>query len=250
MMLRSLAQAPQFSEENLVAALDEFRERILNEWLAPFCENRGYENGEFVWSSLDKLNETDARDFIDAVDSGLVSHKAGVFRAACSRANEYLFWEGAASVSPRRLTLWLEPVITIAGLRRMQHKFGWPAEQLGAQSASYAFDFVGYQADQRTELVSCEAKPTRKAVDLLIARMHKHAATPKEGLKGCSSAEVIALKKVIALRESSSHTFWALGPDGYGHVFDVSRSPTGEVVLTQTNDSALNFESGCADGES
>lgn len=233
-----------------MAALDEFSERILNEWLAPFCESRGYENGGFVWSSLDKLSEADARDFMDAVDSGLVSHQAGVFRAACSRANEYLFWEGAASVSPRRLTLWLEPVITIAGLRRMHHKFGWPIERLGAQSASYAFDFVGYQADQRTELVSCEAKPTRKAVDLLIAHMQKHAATPKEALKDCRPAEVNALKKVIDLRGSSSHTFWALGPDGYGHVFAVSRSAAGEVVLTPTNESALNFESNSADDES
>lgn len=233
-----------------MAALDEFRDRVHNEWLAPFCDSRGYEHGGFVWSSLDKLSEADARDFMDAIDSGLVTHKAGVFRAACSRANEYLFWEGAASVSPRRLTLWLEPVITIAGLRRMQHKFGWPTERLGAQSASYAFDFVGYQADQRTELVSCEAKPSRKAVDLLIAHMHKHAATPKEGLKDCNSAEVNALKKVIALRESSSHTFWALGPDGYDHVFAVSRSPTGEVVLTPSNESALSFERGSADDQS
>lgn len=233
-----------------MAALDEFRERILNEWLAPFCDSRGYEHGGFVWSSLDKLSETDARDFMDAVDSGLVTHQAGAFRAACSRASEYLFWEGAASVSPRRLTLWLEPVITIAGLRRMQHTFGWPPEQLGAQSVSYAFDFVGYHADQRTELVSCEAKPTRKAVDLLVAHMQKHAATPKKELKDCRPTEVNALKKVIALRESSSRTFWALGPDGYGHVFTVSRSSIGEVILTLTNESALKFENQSADGES
>jgi hypothetical protein len=99
-------------------------------------------------------------------------------------------------------------------------------------------------------MVSCEAKPTRKAVDLLIAHMHKHAVTPKEGLKACRPAEVNALKKVIALRESSSYTFWALGPDGYGHVFAVSRSSAGGVVLTPTNESALNFERGAAEGES
>lgn len=233
-----------------MAVLDDFRDRILNEWLAPFCERRGYEQGGFVWSSLDKLSEADARDFMTAVDSGLVKHEAGAFRAACSRANEYLFWEGASSVSPRRLTIWLEPVITIAGLWRMQSKFGWPSDRLGAQSASYAFDFVGYQADQQKEVVSCEAKPTQKAVDLLIAHMHKHASTPKAELKDCRPAEVNALKKVIALRESSSQTFWALGPGGYGHVFAVSRSLAGEVVLTPTNDSALKFEGRTADGES
>ncbi|MCF7532284.1 hypothetical protein [Pseudomonas petrae] len=122
-----------------------------------FCDHREYAYGGFVASALDKLSEVDARDFIDAVDSGLVTHQAGAFEAACSNAKKYLFWEGATSVSPRRLTLWLEPVITIAGLRRLHHRYGWP-------HASYAFDFVGYQADQKTELAVCEAKPTQRAV--------------------------------------------------------------------------------------
>ena len=78
---------------------------------------------------------------------------------------------GVNRISPRRTTFWLEPDITVAGLRRMQRKFGWPAERLGAQSLTYAFDFVGYQGDQRTQLVSCEVKPTRKPVDLLVALM-------------------------------------------------------------------------------
>lgn len=224
-----------------MSAVSEFRDRLHGEWLTPFCDSRGYAYGGFVSSSLDKLSEADARDFMNALDSGLVTHQAGAFRAACSKANEYLFWEGATNVSPRRLTLWLEPVITVAGLWRMQHKFGWPPEQLGAQSLSYAFDFVGYEADQKTELVSCEVKPTRQSVDLLIALMHEHGATPKEALKDCKPAVKNALKKVIALRESDSHTFWALGPDNYDHVFAVTRSSVGEVVLTATNDSALNF---------
>jgi hypothetical protein len=55
----------------------------------------------------------------------------------------------------------MEQVIIIAGLRRMQHKFGWPAERLGAQSSTFAFDFVDCQADQKTEMVSCEIMPTK-----------------------------------------------------------------------------------------
>lgn len=80
--------------------------------------------------SLNKLSEADARDFMYAVDSGLVNHQGGAFEAACSRAKEYLFWEGPTDVSPRRLTLWMKPVITIAGLWRMYHEHGWPAERL------------------------------------------------------------------------------------------------------------------------
>lgn len=191
---------------------------------------------------MDKLSEADARDFMDAVDHGLVVHEQGAFRAPCSRAKEYLFWEGASSVSPRRLTLWLEPVITIAGLWRMQRTFGWPAERLGAQSATYAFDFVGYQADQRTELVVCEVKPTRKAVDAMVSLMKTHRGITREALNDFKPAERNALKKVIALRESNCHIFWALGPDNYGQVFAVTRDANGEVILTPTIESALYCE--------
>lgn len=225
-----------------MSALDEFRERVYSEWLEPFCDQRGYAHGGFVHSSLEKLSEADARDFMDAVDHRLVAHQSGSFEAPCSNAKEYLFWEGASNISPRRLTLWLEPVITIAGLRRMQRKFGWPAERLGTQSLTYAFDFVGYQADQRTELVCCEVKPTRRAIDLMIILMRKHPGITKEALVDFKPADRNALKKVIALSESKCHTFWALGPDNYGHVFAVTRKVGGEVTLTPATESSLYFE--------
>lgn len=72
--------------------------------------------------------------------------------------------------------------------------------------------------------------------------MNKHRGTRKEALDDCKAAERNALKKVIALRESSSHTFWALGPDNYGYVFAVTRDPNGEVILTPTTESALYFK--------
>lgn len=225
-------------------ALDEFKRRVYSEWLEPYCDQRGYAHGGFVHESMDRLSEDDARHFMDAIDHGLVTHKQGAFRAPCSRAKEYLFWEGARNTSPRRLTLWLEPVITIAGLRRMQSTFGWPAEQLGAQSVSYAFDFVGYQADQKTELVACEVKPTKNAIDLMVYLMKAHPGITIEALNDFKPAERNALKKLIALRESTCHTFWALGPDNYGHILSVTRDVNGEVTLTSTTELALCYEVG------
>lgn len=124
----------------------------------------------------------------------------------------------------------------------MQERYGWPAERLGAQSATYAFDFVGYQADERTEQIVCEVKPSSKSIDLLLSTMTKHRCSPKEALSDCKAAERNALKKVIALRESASCTFWALGPDNYGYIFAVTRDINGEVILKPTNETALNFE--------
>lgn len=225
-----------------MSALDEFRNRLFGEWLKPFCDNRGYAPSGFVSTSIEKLSEADAHDFMDAIDSGLVIHQQGAFVAACSNAKEYIFWEGARSVSPRKITLWLEPLITIAGLRRMQRKFGWPSERLGMQSATWAFDFVGYKADQKTEVAACEVKRTRRELDDLLVLMRKHRATPADALDDYKAAERNALKKVIALRQSASQIFWALGPDNYGHVFAVERDALGEIDLTPTSESALFFE--------
>jgi hypothetical protein len=232
----------QYQGIDIMSARDEFRDRVYSDWLGPYCDQRGYAHGGFIQSSLEKLSEADASDFLRAVDHGVVTHQEGAFKAACSKAKEYLFWEGASNISPRPLFLWLEPVITIAGLWRLHHKFGWPAERLGAQSVTFAFDFVGYQADQQTEWISCEVKPTRKAVDFLITFMTSQQGIRKEMLSDYKATERNALKKVIALRESSSQTFWALGPDNYGHVFVVSRDLNGQVILTPTTESALYFE--------
>ena len=74
-----------------MSALGEFRDRVYSEWLEPFCTQRGYAAGGFVESSLEKLSEADARDFIAAIDHGLVTYQDGSFKAPCSRAKEYLF---------------------------------------------------------------------------------------------------------------------------------------------------------------
>lgn len=72
--------------------------------------------------------------------------------------------------------------------------------------------------------------------------MTKHRGSPKEALADCKATERNALKKVIALRESASCTFWTLGPDNYGYVFKVTRDIDGAVTLAPTTEASLYFE--------
>src|SRR5690606_30736031 len=121
-----------------------FKDRLIDEWLAPFCERHGYAMGGFVGASVEKLDPIDASDFLSAIDEGLVVHDRGIFRAPCSKATEQIFWQGDKKSSPRRISLWLEPIITMAGLFRLYAKYGWPKSQLGMQSRTWAFDLVAY----------------------------------------------------------------------------------------------------------
>jgi len=177
---------------------------------------------------------------MQAVDSGLVHHHGGTFSAAQSKAKEQIFWQGAKNSVPRKVTLWLEPIITIAGLMRLHRDYLWSANQLGLQSKTWAFDLVGYAAeDLSTEHLVCEVKKTEHEVDTLLELMHKHLNTPTEMEREFKAAERNAFKKVLALRKSASKVFWALGPNDYGFVFNIIRSQHGAVGLHATDKSAL-----------
>src|SRR5262245_22970384 len=120
--------------------LAEFTRRLRQDWLPAFCKPRHYSEEGFAESSIGGLDPADARDFLTALDHGLVEHKDGVFTAPCSKAKEQIFWEyGPKLVSPRPINLWIEPIITIAGLARLCGEFGWPRSQLGMQSKTWAF---------------------------------------------------------------------------------------------------------------
>lgn len=224
-----------------MSALNEFRTRLSNEWLIPFCNARGYTHDGFDGNSIEKLSSIDAQDFMQTIDSGLVIHDKGIFSAACSKAKEQLFWQGARSSIPRKVTLWLEPIITIAGLMRLHRDFGWDANRLGMQSQNWAFDLVGYHEDLTTELLVCEVKKTEREVDKLLEMMEKHAGTPAEAESEFTGAERNAFKKVLALRQSKCFLFWALGPNRYGHVFKVKRNDDGSVNLHQISEPSLTF---------
>lgn len=226
-----------------MGAVDEFKRRLEREWLVPFCNKRGYSHEGFDGKAIGNLRSADASDFMLAIDSGLVTHDGGVFRAARSEADEQIFSQGAKDSVPRKVTLWLEPIITMAGLLRLQRDFLWPASQLGLQSRTWAFDLVAYDADLSTERLVCEVKKTEQEVDTLLRLMERHLDTPASAISEFKSTERNAFKKVLALRESASSVFWALGPGGYGHVFKVIRDRGRLLGLERAAESLLKAPS-------
>lgn len=217
------------------AATEVFKQRLLADWLPAFCRKRGFSADGFNDSGLQRLSECDAADFIQALDVGLVRHCEGSFLSPMGKVKEQIFWEGAKTISPRPITLWLEPIITIAVLRRLQRDHHWPAERLGLQSANWAFDLVAYDQDNPAivQLV-CEVKKSKKEIVDLLRHMHHYLHAPEGILCGLKPAERNAFKKVIGLRHSTARSFWAAGPDGCLHSFAVERSPDGALSLQQT----------------
>ncbi|XLZ69492.1 hypothetical protein ABT364_23615 [Massilia sp. SR12] len=205
--------------------------------------------GGFVDESIDNLEPQDASDFMAAVDAAVVQHQKGTFLVARSCAKEQIFWEHEKSTIPRRITLWLEPIITMSGLMRLHRDFGWPIHRLGLQSKTWAFDLVGY-ANDGTEQLVCEVKKTRKEVDRLIEFMMLHRATPNDANLGLKGAELNAMRKVIGLRKCAAPIFWVLGPGRYEQVFGVTYTPNGHVTLTPIDVGALQEADGAANASS
>lgn len=210
--------------------------------LNPFCTHRGYSSYEFVEGSLLRLGVHDASDFCAALDANLVVHDKGTFRAALSKAKEQIFWEGRRKILPRRISLWLEPVITIAGLKRLCVDFGWPKERVGLQSKTWAFDLVGYSATCLTELLVCEVKKNIEEIERLVELMKQFGASPANGAHDLTAEGRNALKKVDGLRRNKPPVFWALGPENFGYVFEVTYDPTGKVAFTPSDERSLAFK--------
>ena len=64
-----------------------------------------------------------------------------------SKTHEVIFWEHSTLITPRPITLWLEPVITIAAVARLHLDYGWPVDCLGMQSEDSAFDVMAFKPD-------------------------------------------------------------------------------------------------------
>lgn len=226
-----------------MSGLAEFNRRLRHEWLEPFCRHpaRQYPEQGYVESSASKLDPLDAKDFLCAVDEGLVEHRNGVFTAPCSKVKEQIFWSGSKSVSPRPITLWIEPIITIAGLARLHKRFGWPQRQLGMQSKTWAFDLVGYSCDLNHEMLVCEVKKSWTEIQMLHKFMEEHGSSPAEALTDMKGAERNAVKKVLGLRQSNAQTLWLLGPSGKSKVFSVNRGLDGQITLEARDERALHY---------
>lgn len=165
---------------------EAFEYRILNDLLPAFCNHphrsaKNYHVSGFK-PNFSAIDDIDAENFLKAMDAGLVSpverrRRAPLYEAPQSRAGEQLFWEHDKNAIPRPLTLWIEPIITIATLSTLHFDFGWPRELLGTQSVDWAFDVAAYVAsDLENEYIACEVKKTVEEVDRLVESMRKFGA--------------------------------------------------------------------------
>lgn len=225
-------------------AISIFTDRLYNEWLPAFCEakHRNYSTAGFKEESIKKLSEYDAHWFLMAVDLSIVSESDGFFMAPKSKAKEQIFWTGEKKKIPLLITLWAEPIITIGALARLNQEFGWPIDCLGAQSKTWAFDLVCYEKNSEEERIVCEVKKDKKEIEHLVIFMKRHCANPPQSEEPANSRERNAYRKVQGVRRTWPKVFWALGPEGKGHVFYVERDGLSQSFsLNPASEEALKF---------
>lgn len=218
-------------------------EAILNDELLPaFCSHPTgqYEVAGFRKETM-RISELDATDFVRAWKAELITptEKPWLYRCPKSAASELFFWAGRKQPTPRRFTLWLEPVITVAALARLRFDFGWPAHLLGTQSPDWAFDLVGLSPNADGERVLGEVKKSRKEVELLIELMQAFGSDP-DAPAPPGGKELNAYRKVEGLRNSGAPVFWAVGPDGFNKVFWIKRIGAAIEILS-ADQNALQF---------
>jgi hypothetical protein len=222
----------------------EFSHRLLNEWLPTYCDDpkRNYLKEGFERNSI-KVALQDARDFMRAIDTKAVTDTGGGrFRMPQSRAFEVIFWEGSKAITPRRITLWLEPIITIAAMARLHLDYGWPKDCLGMQSRYWAFDLTAFKPQKlQNEYIAGEVKKSSIELDHFLSNLHKSCAEGDLDYSSASRARINAHKKWLGLRRCKAPLFWALGPGGDSRLFEVSYSSGGDVTLNMTSDEQLLF---------
>jgi hypothetical protein len=227
----------------LTTDLQIFTERLQNEWLPAFCADpkRQFSTSGFRESSI-RITEFDARNFLRAIESGLVYDSGGGrYRCARSNAFEQIFWEGAKSIQPRPITLWVEPVITIATMGRLSFDFGWPAEVLGMQSKDWAFDFAVYHSAVDTnERIAGEVKKTAAEIDELVLHLRAYGETGATAPLSNHPKHINSFKKWVALLRCRAPLFWAVGPGDYTRIFEVQYGAKGTAVLSDVSFNLLS----------
>lgn len=222
-----------------------FRARFLDAWLPSYCNapHRKFSPGGFDQNTLNKVAPSDAYWFLRAIDLGLILEQDGFFVAPMSKAKEQIVWEGSKNVTPRPLSLWLEPIITIGALARLHEVHGWPKERLGMQSKDYAFDLLGYSSDGKA-IIACEVKKAERELDQLIARMKKFMQERPASSADVESSSINAFRKVQSLVRSPPDVFWAVGPGGHEKVFLVEADAAASSMrLMQGVSDLLDYKS-------
>lgn len=226
-------------------SIEEFVYRIHHDWLPAYCadKHRKFETRGFNLSSI-KVSEIDAADFIRAIDLKIVTDKGGGrYLAAKSAAIEVIFWAGNRIDSPRTISLWLEPIITIAAAARLHINYGWPKECIGLQSKRWGFDFVAYaSAASDQEFIMGEVKKSGREVDKLISDLKALSTNP--GITDISQLNVSnnSFKKWTELLSRRPKVVWVLGPAATGVIFNISYPNENSAVLTEGNECALTYK--------
>lgn len=214
--------------------LDEFKRRLFDEWLPAFChdEKRQFSTDGFNTNSI-KVSAYDAYHFMRALDHNIVINiGGGRYRMPQSKAQEQIFWTGAKGVTPRSLTLWIEPIITIAAMARLHFDYGWPLECLGTQSEKWEFDVIAFKPGDLThEYIAGEVKKTSKEIDTLLMHMMEICTDGSLDSSTIAPAKVNAHRKCLGLRRCNAPFFWALGPDNDSRLFNVLYHDNGKITF-------------------
>lgn len=224
------------------SALHRFKARLHADWLPAFANDkkRNYGVDGFQQESI-QVSEFDAANFLRAMDGGLVRDcGGGRYQCARSKANEQLFWEGAKAKTPRPITLWLEPVITIATLARLHYDLGWPEAQLGMQTADYAFDLAAYSSEDHEPVIACEVKKTRTEVDHLLADLEHHSLEPSSGPLSAKPRHLNSYRKWLSIQKNRPAFLWIVGPDSYESAFSLGLK-TESIRLNPISNGIMRF---------
>ena len=127
--------------------------------------------------------------------------------------------------TPRRLTLWIEPVIAFAAVARLIRDHGWPPELVGTQPRSWAFDLAAHApADRERYLILCEVKKSVKEAEALISDLGSLSRGDDSTIK------LNSRKKWNALLIEQPPILWIVGPAPFSKVFNVTY--TGKTAAT------------------
>lgn len=230
---------------NKLDVIEEFKQRLLSDWLPTFCndEHRRFLVEGFKLESI-KISAHDAYDFMRAFDHNIITDTGGGrYRMPQSKAFEQIFWEHEKTIFPRPLTLWLEPIITIAAITRLHLVYGWPLQYLGTQSAKWEFDVIAFKpADTVNEFIAGEVKKTSKEVDKLINQMIEIGSDGSLQNNVVLESRKNAHRKCLGLLRCKAPYFWAIGPDNDSRLFKVLYQTDGIIKLDSIPTDNLYWE--------
>ena len=223
-----------------------FKEKVLNDLLIQYCMDpkRNYSTEGFKIASL-KISNEDAYHFLRAMENSIVTDIGGCrYVMPKSKAFELIFWEGSKLKSPRDITLWHEPVITIGAASRLNLDYGWPKELLGMQSKDGAFDLVAYVSKETDHLyIAGEVKKTTKEIDDLLSHLFHFDASLNYDYSQMNHRVINSHKKWLSLNQSKAPYFWAIGPGNDTRLFQVSYKLNGNIDFKSCSLDFLSFNS-------